>query len=200
MHVILNMHWYSLLDVFEISNLPDSIKLFSQVPSNSPIERYISEMKTKCGVSRLAKRIVRLFNETKAAGKAFDCRFTGKDSRGFLHNFMFLIAAVESFRKQGPRQEFTLHVLSYLCLMLRKCVNLFNFNRIEIKDEDLVDQHAFRVYFTLKCLFFAHHPTAWTLGLVVSVHANELKVRYGMARLELHGRSRSQRHFNCKIL
>jgi hypothetical protein len=71
---------------------------------------------------------------------------------------------------------------------------------IESKDEDLVDQHACRVYFMLNCLFFAHHPTAWTLGLVVSVHANELKVRYGMARLELHGRSRSQTHFNCKIL
>jgi hypothetical protein len=76
--------------------------------------------------------------------------------------------------------------LIFACMMLRKCVNLFN--RIEIKDEDLVDQHACRVYFTLNCLFFAHHPTAWTLGLVVSVHANELKVRYGMARLELHGR------------
>ena len=52
-------HWYLLLEVFEIYNLPDSIKLFSQVPSNSHIARYISEMKTKCGLSRLAKRIVR---------------------------------------------------------------------------------------------------------------------------------------------
>ena len=52
-------HWYLLLEVFEISNLPDSIKLFSQVPSNSPIARYICEMKTKCGLSSLAKRIVR---------------------------------------------------------------------------------------------------------------------------------------------
>jgi hypothetical protein len=65
-------------------------KLIFQVPSNSPKARYISEMKTKCGLSSLAKRIVRWFNETKAAGKAFDCRFTGKDSRGFLHNFMLL--------------------------------------------------------------------------------------------------------------
>ena len=171
-------HRYLLLEVFEISNLPDSIKLFSQVPSN-PIARYISEMKTKCGLSRLAKRIVRWFNETKAAGKAFDYRFTGKDSRGFLHNFMYLIAAMEPFQKHGSRQEFTLHVLSYLCLMLRKCVTLFN--RIEIKDEDLVDlQHACKVYFTLNCLFFAHHPTAWTLGLVVPVHAKEMKVKYGM--------------------
>ena len=71
--------------------------------------------------------------------------------------------------------------------MLGKCVTLFK--RIEIKDEDLVDQHACRLFFL-----------CWTLGLVVSVHANELKIRYGMARLGLHGRSRSQAHFNCKIL
>ena len=60
---------------------------------------------------------------------------------------------MEPFRKQGPRQEFTLHVWSYFFLMLRKCVTLFN--RIEIKDEDLVDKHACGVYFTLNCLFFA---------------------------------------------
>jgi hypothetical protein len=110
---------------------------------------------------------------------------------------MYLIAAAEPFRKQGRSQEFTLHVLSYLCLMLRKCITL---NRIEIKDEDLVDQHACRDYFTINCLFFAHHPTAWTLGLVVPIHANEVIVRYGMARLEFHRRSKSQTHFNCKIL
>ena len=63
---------------------------------------------------------------------------------------MYLIAAVEPFRKQGPRQEFTLHVLSYLCLMLRKCVTLFN--RIEIKDEDLVDQHACRFFPPFFCV------------------------------------------------
>jgi hypothetical protein len=111
---------------------------------------------------------------------------------------MYLIAEVEPFRKQGPRQEFTLHVLSYFCLMLHKCVTLFN--RIEIKDEYLVDKHACRVYLTINCLFFAHNPTAWTLGLVVSIQANEVIVRYGMARLELHRKSKSQTHFNCKIL
>ena len=66
---------------------------------------------------------------------------------------MYLIAAVAPFRKQGPRQEFTLHVLSYFFLMLHKCVTLFN--RIEIKEEDLVDKHACRVYFMLNCLFFS---------------------------------------------
>lgn len=146
-------HRYLLAEVVGISNLSDSVKLFSQVPSNSPIARYVNEMKTKCGLSRLAKRIVRWFNETKSDGKPFDYRCTGKDSRGFLHNFMYLIAVVEPFQKQGSREEFTLHVLSYLCLTLRECVALFN--RIEISDEQLLElQHACKVYFTLNCLFF----------------------------------------------
>ena len=84
---------------------------------------------------------------------------------------MYLIAAVEPFENRvlGNKLHY-MFCLIFACMMLRKCVNLFN--RIEIKDEDLVDQHACRVYFTLNCLFFAHHPTAWTLGLVVSFHAN----------------------------
>jgi hypothetical protein len=59
---------------------------------------------------------------------------------------MYLIAAVEPFRKQGPRQESTLHVLSYFCLMLHKCVTLFN--RIQIKMKILLIN-------MLNCLFFA---------------------------------------------
>ncbi|CAB4003764.1 Hypothetical predicted protein [Paramuricea clavata] len=174
-------HRYLLLEVFEISNLPDSIKLFSQVPSNSPIARYKCEMETKCGLSRLAKRIVRWFNKMKAASKALDYRFTGKDSRGFLHNFMYLIAAVEPFQKHGSRQEFTLHVLSYLCLMLHKCVTLF----------DLVDlQHACKVYFHVQLFVFcsSSHCLDFRSCCPSSCKGDESQVWYG-ARLELHGRS-----------
>jgi hypothetical protein len=49
-------------------------------------------------------------------------------------------------------------------------------------------------------MVFCSSSNCVDFSLVVSVHANEVKVRYGMARLELHGRSRSQEHFNCKIL
>ena len=136
-------------------------------------------MRNKCGLSRLAKRIKRCFNETKASGKPFDYRFTGKDSRGFLHNFMYSIEGMEPFERKGSKQKFTLHVLSYLCLMLRECVALFN--GIEITDEEVNDlERAFKVFFTVNSLFFSHHPTAWTLGLVVPVHVKEMKAKYGM--------------------
>lgn len=175
--------------VVGISNLSDSVKLFSQVPSNSPIARYVNEMKTKCSLSRLAKRIVRWFNETKSNGKPFDYRFTGKDSRGFLHNFMYLIAAVEPFQKQGSREEFTLHVLSYLCLTLRECVALFN--RIKISDEQLLElQHGCKVYFPLNCLFFLSSPYCMDFRscCACSCKGNESQIWYG-AFLEFHGRS-----------
>lgn len=85
-----------LQEVVGISNLSDSVKLFSQVPSNSPIARYVNEMKTKFGLSRLANRIVRWFNETKSDGKPFDYRKRKP--------FDYLIAAVEPFQKQGSRE------------------------------------------------------------------------------------------------
>ena len=56
-------------------------------------------MKTKCKLSRLANKIVRWLNETGANGKAFDYHFTGKDSRLFLQNFMYLIDAVQPSAK-----------------------------------------------------------------------------------------------------
>ena len=89
------------------------------------------------------------------AGKAFDCRFTGKDSRGFLRNFMYLIAAVEPFRKQGPRQEFTLHVLSYFCLNYC-CVNvLLSLTALRLKMKILLINMLVE-FISCSTLFFFH--------------------------------------------
>ena len=87
---------------------------------------------------QLPNKIWRWFNETQAARKNFDYRFTGKDSRGFLHNFMFLNATAEPSVKHGTEEHFTLHVLASLCLTLQNCVSVFS--RIEISHEQLVDQ------------------------------------------------------------
>ena len=105
-----------------LSDMPDSIKVFSQISDNSPIAKFVNEMKTKCHLSHLANRVVKWFNDTRGDGKPFDYRFTGKDSQGFLHNFMYLVAAVEPFAEKGCQQELIVHVLSYLCLVLRECV------------------------------------------------------------------------------
>ena len=125
------------------------------------------------------KKIVRWFDEIRADGKNFDYRFTGKESRGFLHNFMLLIAAVESSVQQGSKEHYTFHVLAYLCLTLRDCVSAFS--RIEISGEQLAElKRNCRIYFILNCLFFSRHPTVWTLGNVVPVHTKEMVKKYGM--------------------
>ena len=136
-------------------------------------------MKTKCCLSRPAKKIVKWFNETRADGRNFDYRFTGKESRGFLHNFMYLIGVVEPSIQPGTKRHFTLHVLAYFCLTLRDCVSLFS--RIEITDKDLIELECHcRTLFTINCLFFSHHPTVWHLGHIVPLHVKEMKKKYGM--------------------
>ena len=76
---------------------------------------------------------VRQFNEPGANSQAFYYCLTGNDFRLFLHNFMYLIYAVEPCAKHGSHKEHSCHVLAYFCLTLCECVPLFS--QIEISDE-----------------------------------------------------------------
>lgn len=80
-------------------------------------------MRNVCGLTRLAKRLIKWFDETLSTGKEFDYRFTGKDSRLFLHNFMLLIASVDP---SGQNVSHDLHIMAYACLCLRDAVALFS--------------------------------------------------------------------------
>jgi hypothetical protein len=100
-----------LQEVLLISQLSSTMKSFLQVPSTSPFHKYIDTMRTKCNLRRLANKIIRWFNENRDS--KFDYRFTGKDSRCFLQNFMFLIAAMEPFLKDKTKALFTFHVRAY---------------------------------------------------------------------------------------
>ncbi|CAB4040834.1 Hypothetical predicted protein [Paramuricea clavata] len=104
-------HRLLLQEVLLISQLPSAIKSFLQVPSTSPFHKYIDAMRTKCNLRRLANQIIRWFNENRDS--KFDYRFTGKDSRCFLQNFMFLIAAMEPFLKDKTLR----HCLHFMYLL-----------------------------------------------------------------------------------
>ena len=73
-------HQQLLSEVIAMSKLTDEINSFSQVPAHSPFSSYIAAMHA-CGLSRLAKKVTKWFDDTKANSKSFDYRFTGKDSR-----------------------------------------------------------------------------------------------------------------------
>ena len=82
-------HRHLLHMALALSNISNSVSSFPQILPNSPLFKYVEILRSQCSLSRLAKKIIKWFNDTRANGKDFDYRFTGKDSRLFLHNFMF---------------------------------------------------------------------------------------------------------------
>ncbi len=56
------------------SNLSSSVSSFSQVPSQCLFFKCIETLRIKCNLNRLAKKIVRWFNDPGANGKDFDYR------------------------------------------------------------------------------------------------------------------------------
>jgi hypothetical protein len=108
-------HRLLLHKVIAMSRLGVATKTFSLVPTNSPFKRYILTQRN-CHLTRLANKLTIKFDETNASGKEFDYRFTGKDCRLFLLNFMSLISVVESTAKPGREKTF-LFFLLFFCLI-----------------------------------------------------------------------------------
>ena len=130
------VHRYLLEEVVRISKIPSDNILFSQLPSNCPFVHYVNVLSNKCCLSRLAKKVIKHYNETGSLlTKKFDYRFTGRDSRLFLHNFMFLIDAIEPLAREKTKPQFHIHAIAFFALTLRNCVSLFN--RIDISDEQV---------------------------------------------------------------
>ena len=102
----------------------DAANSFSQVPTNSPFKKYSVALRS-CNLSKLANMLNRWFDDTKVSGKDSDYRFTRKDSRLLLLNFMSLISVVEPDAQPG-RSRTKLHVLAYMFICLRDCVSLSN--------------------------------------------------------------------------
>lgn len=170
-------HRYILHIALAMANLPSSVNCFSQVSSLSPFFKYVEALRSKCSLSRLANKVIRWFNETNGTGKEFDYRFTGKDSRMFLHNFMFLIDILE--KDSTGMHSKHLHIHAFLCLCLRDSVSLFSRINITDRQVSMLKQHCsdfVRGY----TLFFSVNPTIWTLGYVVPVHTMEMKGKYGL--------------------
>lgn len=170
-------HRMLLHKVIAISRLGDATKNFAQVPTNSPFKKYIASMRN-CLLNRLANKITRWFDDTGATGKDFDYRFTGKDSRLFLLNFMSLISVVECSAKPG-RERTYIYILAYICLCLRDAVSLFS--RLDISDNEIRDlsEHCSN-YFRANALFFKVNPTVWTVGFIVPAHTQHMKDTYGL--------------------
>jgi hypothetical protein len=161
-----------------VSKLPSSsISSFSQVPMDTPFFQFVDALRSKCNLKRLAKKVIRWYNENGMNRKEFDYRFTGRDSRMFLHNFMFLIDVLEKSIK-GKETE-AIHCHAYLCFCLRNAVSLFS--RFDITDDQVVELRDYcKSFHRGYNLYFSANTTVWTLGYVVPVHTKEMKETYGM--------------------
>jgi hypothetical protein len=171
------MHRKILEYAIGVSKLPQNVNVFKDVVPESPFARLIDSLKTKANLSRLSKKIIRWFDETKGNGKTFEYRFTGHESRMFLHNFMYLIQAISN-KSDSESHKFKLHVFAFACLKLRDAVALFN--RFEIKLTDLaeLDKACADFYYCI-AVFLKVNPSVWTLGHVVPVHTREMFAKYG---------------------
>ena len=72
------LHIFLLEEVLQISNI-GKVNSFSDILATCPFYIYINALRNVCNLSRLSKRLIRWFNDTKGDGKTFDYRFTGKD-------------------------------------------------------------------------------------------------------------------------
>lgn len=153
--------------------------LFANLPPNSKFVKYVHALKNKCNLTRLAKKVIKWFDDTNGTGNdSFDYRFTGKDSRLFLHNFMYLIEVIEA-GTDGKLYQQRIYALALTCLYLRDAVSLFC--RIKIDSEEVSKlKELCRLFFRGNHVFYSTNPTVWTIGFVVPSHAEDMLGKYGL--------------------
>lgn len=113
-------------------------------------------------MGRLAKKVIRWFNENKDLAQ-FQYRFTGQDSRLFLQNFMFIIDSIKQAH-DSEKQTFSLHVFAYMSLQSRQIVSLFC-RVVNVSQENIAElKQSCTNFFRCSSLFSTVTPTTWTVG------------------------------------
>lgn len=176
------------------SNLSKSITRFADVPCTAPFIKLVNCLLKDAKLQRLANKIKRWFAETNGAGKDFQYRFTGRDSRMFLHYFMLIIDSV-SKSSDSDKQTFTLHVFAYISLQLRQSVSIFS-RVVDVTKNDLNDlkQHCSN-FFRACCLFTSSvSPTFWNVGHIIPAHAFDVYQKYNLGLNVVSMEGRESKH------
>ena len=171
-------HKIMLYEAIQKSSLDSNVTNMREVPKDAPLLKSVQALKCEYQLSRLANKVTRWFNETKADGKEFDYRFTGRDSRMFLHNFMYLVQSLES-HADTARQTFRLNVFAFVGLELRNAVSLFC--RMTISEDEIKEltSHCTNYFRAYSFFIGMVSPTVWTIGHIAPVHARDTKSKYG---------------------
>lgn len=186
------MFKYILRFAVEKSKLGQNVKEFAKVSHQCSFAKLINNLETESNLSRMAKKIIRWFDESKGNAKSFDYRFTGQESRRFLHNFMKMISAIEE--KNDSRQEsINLHIFAFAILSLRNAVSLFS--RFSMNEALLIElDKECKNFFTCCALYLQVNPTVWTIGNVVPVHTRDIFKKYGRGLLINSMEGREAKH------
>ena len=88
----------------------------------APLSRVRTALKYEVKAKCLARKVIKWYDETQSTGQDLQYRFTGKESRLFCHNFMWLVKWLSS-EKDSKRQRQTVLIYAYVGLKLRDCVH-----------------------------------------------------------------------------
>ena len=166
--------------------------LCSKVSSLSPFARLISILKSQCNMSRLAKKIMRWFDESKGNAKSFDYMFTGQESCRFLHNFMYMISAIEG-ENDSTQASMKLHIFAFAILSLRNAISLYRRFSIDEAQLNELDKEC-SIFFICCALYLEVNPTVWTIGNVVPVHTRDIFQKNGKGLLINSMEGREAKH------
>ena len=155
-----------------------------QLQLNSPIARFMSLLKHKLHLHRLARRLDDWLREcAKGKEKGADMlhiRRNGLESRKFAQHVMDLIDCMLPTAQAQPMHLFHVHALAYIAIKLRDATALFS--RYLITDEQLDDlEESCKSYFHACHMFLDRPvtPTIWMIGHVIPAHARKLKAEIG---------------------
>jgi hypothetical protein len=94
-NAVQHLHAMFLKQVLLISSLPSSLNSIFELPHTSPMSKYLVAIECQVKASRLKKQLVKWLIDDRTSNKDFTYRFTGKDSKLFLHGFMYLLKAIK---------------------------------------------------------------------------------------------------------
>lgn len=182
------------------SVISPSCKSFSDVPENSCLAQIVQALKTEVKTGRLAKKVVRWFDETQARQGDLQYRFTGKESRLFCHNFSRLLLFL---RQAGDtkKQKQTIFALLYIGIRLRDCCSIMN--RFIVEENQLNQlRTSAQEYYRANAMFLhtSVNPTIWTIGHVVPEHSKQVYDKYAQGLLTVTMEGREAKHIALQRL
>ena len=168
-----------LLNVaISLSNLPNKLNSLSELPPNCAITRCLKAMENDVKAGRMKKQLGKWLLEDRGKDKDFTYRLTGKDSRLILHEFKYLVRAIQG-DSTDHKLAMKLLPIVFIGTKLRDCAAIFSM--YHLTEEDLAKRPQLcHDYLNAAALFGSSVPcTVWSIGHLVYAHSKQMFDKYG---------------------